>query len=76
MNKFIVCMINAKHSDGRVGDAFLGRDLEFSTLDANEAEQFDAHDAERFANHWRYWYRGFSGGCVIEVRGAGAKAEA
>lgn len=66
--KFAVCMKNAKHPDGRSGDAYLGSRFEFSTLDPAEAYAFDKYEAERFADHWRGWYRGFAGGVSIEVR--------
>lgn len=63
----LVVMRNAKHSDGRKGDAYIGHRLEFSTLDKSEAHTFSRHEAERFADHWRGWYRGFAGGVTIDV---------
>ena len=64
----VVCMVNAKHSDGRQGDAYIGPGMEFNTLDVSEAHVFPRGEAERYADHWRGWYRGFAGGCQIEVR--------
>jgi hypothetical protein len=65
--RFAVCLRNATHSDGRKGDAYIGNSLEFSTLDKTEAHAFDQYEAERFANHWRGWYRGFHGGATIDI---------
>lgn len=69
---FTVCMLNAskRGSDGQMyrGDAYLGNDLEFSTLDPKQAKTFDQYEAERFVDHWRGWYRGFHGGVAIEIR--------
>jgi hypothetical protein len=64
---FKVRMLNARHNDGRVGDAYIGNDFQFSTLDPLAAHVFSRFDADRFADHWRGWYRGFAGGCTIEV---------
>lgn len=69
----VVCMVNAKHSDGRRGDAFIGNSLQFDTLNPASAHVFTRYEAERYADHWRGWYHGFAGGCVIEVRAALAK---
>jgi hypothetical protein len=72
MAMFTVCLVNAtkRDSNGETirGDAYLGQDLEFSTLDASQAKQFDQFEADLFADHWRGWYRGFHGGYTIEVR--------
>jgi hypothetical protein len=68
--KFVVVMRNAKHSDGRQGDAYIGNDLQFSTLDPSEARAFDEYEAERFRDHWRGWYRGFAGGATIDREAA------
>ena len=37
------------------------------TLDRAQAYHFDEHEAHRFADHWRGWYRGFAGGCTVDV---------
>lgn len=76
----VVCMVGAvKRAPGGAtikGDAYLGTDLEFSTLDPFAANVFKRYDAERFANHWRGWYSGFAGGVQIEVRDAPVAATA
>jgi hypothetical protein len=71
---FVVCMPNASHSDGRKGDAYIGNDLQFSTLDLTQAHAFNKFDADRYAEHWRGWYRGFAGGVTIEIRRARGEA--
>lgn len=63
----VVCLRDAKHSDGRKGDAFLGHDLTFSTLDKSKAEVFPRWNADRYADHWRGLWRGFAGRVAIEV---------
>ncbi len=67
MGTFILAMPNAAHPDGRKGTAYLGRDLKWSTLDPMDAQVFGRIEAERYAKHWRGWYRGFAGGCSIEL---------
>lgn len=66
----IVVMLNATHKDGRKGDAYIGDSLQFDTLDPAAAHVFTRGEADRYADHWRGWYRGFAGGCSIEVRAA------
>jgi len=63
----VVVLRNAVHSDGRKGDAYIGADNQFSTLDAATAQVFERFDADRFADHWRGWYHGFYGGARIDV---------
>lgn len=67
MSTFVLAMPNASHPDGRKGTAYLGRDLKWSTLDPLEAQTFGRVEAERYADHWRGWWRGL-GGSVIELR--------
>jgi hypothetical protein len=76
---YVVCMLNAKHSDGRRGDAYIGRSLEFSTLDPAEACQFDKFEAEHYAEHWYklfrgFWFSPFLCGDAIEIRPATVQA--
>jgi hypothetical protein len=66
----VVCLLNATHSDGRRGDAYIGDSLQFDTLDPSKAHVFCRFDADHYADHWRGWYRGFAGGATIEVRPA------
>lgn len=67
MALYAVCLRNAVHSDGRRGDAYLGTDLDFSTLDPLQAQSMYRYEAERYAKHWQNRYRGFYGGARIEV---------
>jgi hypothetical protein len=63
-----VCMTNAVDKDGNRCEAYIGQDYKFSTTNPDEAMDFDAYDAKRFADHWKGWYRGFAGGASIEIR--------
>lgn len=64
--KFIVCLQNANSPTGR---AYLGGNGTdgFNTDKDSEAFRFDEMTAERYANHFRGWFRGFAGGADIVV---------
>ena len=65
----IVVLKNAVSRDGRKCEAYLGGNgcQGFNTDKREEAHQFDQYDADRFADHFSGWYRGFAGAVDIRV---------